>query len=274
VLAPNVARGNHMPSAIASGMASCKIGDALLIEGRYEESVASYSVCDQQIGRLAAADPHNELLEREAALAPVELGHALIEAGRASEGMPHIRRGIARREAESSDSSIARSIDALLRSWFGEALERQGQLREAAAEYTKARGFIARIGGAGAADPRIKGFYAAACDRLAAVSLRLGDVEGAARTYKEVQALLEPVVRARPDDYEIAYVLAETYTAQGDMAMARRAWPDAAALYRKSLDVWRPVPHPARISTSGFEVTVPSKVAERLAHAEREAGRQ
>jgi eukaryotic-like serine/threonine-protein kinase len=275
VLAPNVARGDHLSSAIESGMASCKIGDVLLIDGRYDESVTGYAVCERDIDRLAAADPHNEYLKRQSAIALVELGHALIEAGRSREGMAYIRQGIVQLDADSSDSAIARSVAALLRSWYGEALERQGQLREAAEEYTKAKQDIAFIGGAGAADPRIKSFYGAACDRLAAVSLRLGDVAGAVRAYTEVQALLEPAVRARPDDYEIAYVLAETYTAQGDMATARHAWLDAAGFYRKSLDVWHAVPHPARISTAGFEVTVPSKVSERLARSERElAARQ
>src|SRR6266699_2635610 len=84
---------------------------------------------------------------------------------------------------------------------------------------------------------------------------------------------------ARLTSYELAYMLAETHTAHGTLASIRaeRArtredqlaeWRAASDWYRKSLDTWSRVPHPARISMSGFEVTVPADVRSRLAQCE------
>ena len=76
------------------------------------------------------------------------------------------------------------------------------------------------------------------------------------------------------------YVLADTYTAEGRLAVSRseRAatrseklaqWETARQWFRKSLDAWSTVPNPARLSTSGFAVTMPAKVADELAECDR-----
>jgi len=47
-------------------------------------------------------------------------------------------------------------------------------------------------------------------------------------------------------------------------------WQSARDRFRQSLAIWKTVPNPARISTSGFEVTMPAEVQARLARCERE----
>jgi hypothetical protein len=126
----------------------------------------------------------------------------------------------------------------------------------------------------------VQGYYAAAAHRLGAALAKLGETDKALREYEAVRVLLEPVVAKHPRDLEPAYVLAETYTAEGaiaaDRAMRAHSGPEKLALwmtardwFRKSLDTWSRIPHPARISTSGFEVTMPQEVTRRLASAEQ-----
>lgn len=133
----------------------------------------------------------------------------------------------------------------------------------------------------GANDPRITGYLAAAIDRLGGTYAAQRDWDAASREYDEALRVLEPLVKAVPDDYELRYLLAETYTGEGTIAAHRAgrastrdghlaAWRSASDWYRKSLAIWSTVPHPARTSTGGFEVTVPTEVSNRLARCDRE----
>jgi eukaryotic-like serine/threonine-protein kinase len=257
-----------------------KIGDLLLIDGKASEALPYYGEFERVASRLAAADADSAQLQLSADIALVELGHALVELDRTDEGLPYIRRAVERMESDQTDLPFARSIEALVRGWFGEALERQGKVREAAHEYAVVKERIGAIRGSGE-NTRVLGYLAMATDRHAAALVKLRRADDAAREYQETLDLLEPLVKTHPNDYELVYVLADTYTAQAAMSAARAerartrpdrlaAWQSAAAWNRKSLDVWRTVPHPARISTAGFEVTLPDEVANRLARCERE----
>lgn len=170
--------------------------------------------------------------------------------------------------------------EVLIRGWLGEALERQGQIREASREYAVSKEVMAAVRAGGANDRRVQGFFASATARLAAALVRLGEIDRAMQEYEQARNLLEPLVKANPGDQELAYVLAETYTAEGTIAAARAeragtraerlaGWTAASGWFRKSLNTWSTVPHPTRISTSGFEVTLPTDVASRLARCDR-----
>jgi tetratricopeptide (TPR) repeat protein len=267
-----------MTAAFNTAVAYGKIGDVLLIDGKVKQAIPAYAEGVRASARLAESNPHNQSTQQEYFTSLVELGHALVEGGRMDEGMRYVRDGMSRMQADSTDTPLARSVQGLIRSWYGEALERQGKVREAAREYATVK---ERLGAVRNPDPRLQGFYAAATDRLAATYGKLGDVERATREYEESRKLLEPLVQAHPRSYELVYVLAETYTAEGDIAAARaqhapaRAekltdWQTGRSWYEKSLTTWGAVPHPTWISTSGFEVTVPAEVSRRRARCERE----
>jgi len=168
----------------------------------------------------------------------------------------------------------------LIRGWLGEALERQGRGRDASREYLVRQNGMAALVARGVDDRRGQGFLAAATVRLGATLVTLGDVDRAMHEYERARTLLEPLVKANPGDHELAYVLAETYTAEGTLAAARAerartpaerlaGWTAASSSFRHSLHTWSTVPHPTRISTSGFEVTLPTEVAIRLARGDR-----
>ena len=281
LLDPIVQRGDDLVASYNTAVVNGKIGDLWLIDGKTSQAVPYYAEALRPMSRLAAAEPHNETLQREEAVRLVSLGHALLESGRTDEGLRYARQALAKIEADSTSTPLVRSTEVLIRGWLGEALERQGKVREASHEYAISRELMSAVRAGGADDRRVRGYFAAATDRHAATLVKLGDIDTAMREYEESRILLEPVVKANPEDQELAYVLAETYTAEGTIAAARAGrardraeqlanWRGASAWFRKSLNTWSTVPHPTRISTSGFEVTLPADVSGRLARCDRE----
>ncbi len=280
LLAPLVRRGDNLIAAFNTAVVNGKIGDAWLIEGKTSQAVPYYEEAFRLVSRLGAADPHNESIRQQEAISLVSLGHALLELGRTDDGARYARQALARLDAKPASTPLIRSTEVLIRGWLGEALERQGRIRDASHEYAIAKEVMAAVRAGGANDRRVQGFLASATARLAATLAALGDIDTAIREYEQARTLLEPLVRANPQDHEIAYVLAEIYTAEGTLAAARaeRArtpaekhveWTAACTSFRKSLSTWSTVPHPTRISTSGFEVTLPSEVSARLARCDR-----
>jgi len=280
LLAPMVLRGDSLVAAFNTAVIHGKMGDVALIEGKTSQALPDYEEALRVVSRLAAAEPLNASIRQQEAISLVEVGHALTELGRPDDGVQYARRALARLGPNSTSPAIVRSTEVLIRGWLGEALERQGKIREASREYAISKEVMDALRKGGANDRRVQGFFASATNRLAATLVKLGEVEQATQQYEQARTLLEPLVKASPGDHEIAYVLAETYTAEGTIAATRAEhartpaaklaeWTAASASFRKSLDVWSTVPHPTRISTSGFEVTVPSDVSNRLAQSDR-----
>ncbi len=280
LLAPLVHRGDNLIAAFNTAVINGKIGDAWLIEANTSQAVPYYEEALRLISRLGAADSHNQPIRLQEAISLVSLGHALLELGRTADGTRYARQALARLDAKPASTPLIRSTEVLIRGWLGEALERQGRIREASHEYAISKEAMAAVRAGGANDRRVQGFLAAATARLAATLAALGEADKAMQEYEQARNLLEPLVKANPQDHEIAYVLAEIYTAEGTIAAARAGrartaperqvqWTAACTSFRKSLSTWSTVPHPARISTSGFEVTLPSEVSARLARCDR-----
>ncbi|MEO8679225.1 MAG: protein kinase [Vicinamibacterales bacterium] len=280
LLDPMVRRGDSLVASFNTAVLHGKMGDVALIEGKTSQAVPDYEEALKLISRLAAADPRNEAIRGQEAISLVALGHALLELGRTDEGVRYARQALARLDANAASTTRIHSIEVLIRGWLGEALERQGNIREASHEYAVSKELMEAVRAGGANDRRVQGYFASATIRFAATLVKLGDVDKATQEYEQARTVLEPLVKAHPEDHELAYVLAETYTAEGTMSATRaqhtRAeaerlaeWTTASAWFRKSLNTWSTVPHPTRISTSGFEVTIPTEVSSRLAQCDR-----
>jgi len=279
-LVPLASRGDIALAAFNTAVVNGKIGDAWLIEGRTSLAVPYYEEALRLVSRLAAADSHNAAIRQQEAISLVALGHALAELGRTRDGLEYAGRALARLDPQPGSTALVHATEVLIRGWLGEALEREGRIREASHQYALSQEVMAAVRASGANDRRVQGFLAAATVRLGATFVKLGEVDRAMQEYERARTLLEPLVKANPGDHELAYVLAEAYTAEGALAADRAArarvpaerlaaWTAASSWFRKSLDTWSTVRHPSRISTSGFEVTVPSEVSARLARSDR-----
>jgi non-specific serine/threonine protein kinase/serine/threonine-protein kinase len=269
-------RGAAFNRAVSYG----KIGDILLIDGKPADALPFYARSHELSSSLASSDPRDESLQIQDVISVLELGYVLVQLGRVDEGMGYIRKSVAKIESANTVTPHRRSVEAFVRGWYGEVLEGRGQVRDALQQYTMSKERLRAVRVNNSPNTRVDGYLAAITARRAAALAKLGETDKAVAEYEEVRAFLEPMVTADPKDYELIYVLGETYTSEGRIAAARaratasRAeklaqWEGARQWFHKSLEVWRKVPHPARFSTSGFAVTVPPKVAEQLAECDR-----
>jgi len=279
ILEPVADRSNNATAAYNLSTDFERIGDALLIEGRPADALRRYAESLRRVSALTAADPANESARQLKVAVLTLMGRALTEVGRGDEGIRTIRGALVMIEA-SPDIPDTRAREALARGWLGGALERQGKLHEAFQQYTVTKERLGGLLAKGVDNPRVQGFYAVACDRLGAVLVAMGDLDGGVREYEEAARRLVPLVKAYPPAQELAYALADTYTREGMAAsiLAEKAraaadrasdWRAARDAFQRSLDVWKGIEHPARMSGIGFEVTVPADVARKLAQCER-----
>ncbi len=255
-----------------------KIGDALMIEGKIAEAVSWYSKEQDGATQLSSLDPGNETIQRLGITSAGLLGHALIEAGKVEEGLKFERLALTKAEAQPSQTPLVRTFQAIATGWIGEAAERRRKLVEAVIRYKKAQEIYRSLRASGANDGRLQVFYCSSTDRLARTLLKLGKAEDARKEYDDARTLLEALLQADPENIEVMYALAETYTGEGDVAaqLARKTpvqsqraalWSSSVDWFQKSLHVWDKVPNPAWISTSLQEVTVPAVVSRRLAES-------
>jgi serine/threonine protein kinase/Flp pilus assembly protein TadD len=270
------ARGNNVKVATNTVVVTTKIGDAFLVEGKNSDASAYYSKAERMARQLAAADPHDALVQQLVVTSSAELGYGLVQAGRVEEGRSYIRKALAVAQTVPGHTPLIRTLQGIIHVWLGEALEHTGKIREASQSYARGKEFLGAVRADGANDLRMQVYFSAATIRLAAALVKLGKTEEAKKEYEQSLAVLEPLARGNPDDAEVLYALAETYTGEGmlsaTLSQSRHAgeqqlvgWKTARNWFQKSLITWSKVSHPARISMSGFEVTLPVEVSRRLA---------
>jgi len=258
-----------------------KIGDALLVEGYYSESIVYYSKAQKAAEQLATIDRHNEALQRAVITTSGQLGHALVAAGRMDEGLAYFRKADAVLKGALASTPLTHIFEGILYTWTGQALDHKGKTREAMQQYAKGKEVLAAVRAGGTNDPQVQVYFLSTTDSLAATLARLGKTDEARIEYEQALALLDPLSRTTPDDQRVLYALAETYTGEGTLyaKLAESShlreerlanWNAAQDRFQKSLYTWSQVSHPARFTTSGMEVTLPDEVSRRLARCNLE----
>lgn len=256
-----------------------KIADVFLTEGRVQDAVTWFRKGQHGAWQLSASDASDVEAAQLVITSSGQLGHALIEAGQTGEGLKYLTLALDKIQAHNPRTPLYNVFESIARMWIGEAWERRGRIADALTEYRKSKDAIASARAAGANDLRSMVYYCSSTDRLAAALLKQGKAADAAKEYAECRGILEPLLKANPDNMEVLYALAETYTGEGDVAasLAKDArepsvraarLKSASDLYQKSLDTWSKVPNPVRISTSLMEVRVPAEVSRKLAESQ------
>ena len=210
-----------------------------------------------------------------------ELGCALTESGREEEGIRYLRDAISQSQSAPTQTPLMRTVQAVFRTWLGQALRHQGKRKEASQEYATAKDLLAAVRTGGTDDVQTQISFCSAVDGLADSYLDLGESSKAKTEYDKSLAILEPRLHASPDDQDLLYALTEIYTGEGS-ASAKLAeashernekltnWQAARDWFQKSLDTWKKVNNPARITTGGIEMTLPEEVSSRLAKCNQE----
>jgi len=256
-----------------------KIGDIYLMDGRNSEALAYYRKGLEIAQQLLDRDPQNEMIRRAVATDYAILAHGLIETGQFPEALRNLQEARARMDSTQSQTPITRTLQGIIHAWIGEVLEHQGKAREAAQEYRKCIELLGAVRAGGTDDVRTQVYFSAAVDHLGAALVKLSEFDNARKQYEQSRILLEPLLKANPEEQEVMYALAETYTREGDLfsklaelsanpAEKVANWKAAGDSFQKSLGTWSKISHPARISSSGLDVALPDEVSRRLALCE------
>ena len=164
-----------------------------------------------------------------------------------------------------------------MQAWIAEAQMGTGKLAEAQKNFEAAA--------KGLAEDQ-DNFDDARCDlamveaKIGNVLLKMGKTEDARAHFQKALEAAKLEESVKQGDFSALYAAAEAYTGEGDRfsSEARKAtgdarWKlrrDARASYEKSLEVWKQIPIPSRLSGNDFLATTPQEISLRLAHIEAE----
>ncbi len=274
-------KGDNIRFASNATILTSKIGDVYLLDGQNTEAVRYYAEAQQEAARLKAMDPKNEFLRRTEITSSAELGLALIEAGRVEEGVRYLRTTLEAVAGEPSQTPLMRTLQGVFHMWMGEALEHQGRIRAASLEYARGQGFLSTVRAGGSNDLETQFYFCSVTERLAGSLLKLGQTQGARQQYEQSLALLSPLSHASPDDQDVLYALAESYTGEGMLAehlaesshLGKEKVSElqaASEWFQRSLNAWNKISNPARINSIGAETTLPPEVSRHLAQCNLE----
>src|SRR5581483_1469788 len=95
-----------------------RMGDMLLVAGRFQESVAYYRKQLDVDKKLVATDPKNMLVRTSLAAGYATYGHGLWRAGHVSEGLASFRQGFAELAQSKQNDARAKGLEITLTHWM------------------------------------------------------------------------------------------------------------------------------------------------------------
>jgi eukaryotic-like serine/threonine-protein kinase len=252
-----------------------RMGDMLLTNGRYPQSLKYYRQQLNEATIIATADPKNMLFRRTLAASYATMGHAFWRAGQVSEGVASLRQGLVEIGEPTDKDSQTRNLEALIKIWVAGALERSGDLAGALNNYRQGR---ASFEAEWAADPRdVEGrlMLAGTQDRIARICIRQRRFGEALTEYRKALTLTEPLSTGTPPNLEALYTVVNVYYGMGEVsiALAREAgvrnrkikyWTEARTWYQKSLDASGRIPNWRPITPNEFDSRSPKEIVARL----------
>ncbi len=258
-----------------------KRGVVKLINGDIAAASADFHRASLRMERLARLDPENKTFQSDRWINQFEDGCAIAVAGRYAEALPILERSLQGYLSLHLEADLGPGPPEM-RAWIGEAQAKTHNLTEALKNYQKAA--------AGLADDQAN-FDDARCD-LAMVQTKIGNalakmgkLPEAATEYKKALDTANLPWSLEHMDIPALYAAADAYAGLGEVtaANAREAIDpssqakllnDARIYYEKSLNVWKQIPYPARISGNGYAAGDPKQISLRLANLRVPAARQ
>jgi tetratricopeptide (TPR) repeat protein len=256
----------------AIGAATSRLGDIEMLMGNIAPARDAFHQARQRVERIAKLDPQNQTLQSDIWVADFEDGRALAVAGRYAEALPILKRSFQGYKSLHLEADVGPGPRAM-QAWIAEAQVGTHNLSAALANYeAAAKGF--------AEDE--DNFDDARCDlamveaKIGNVLLKMGRVQEAQAHYEKALEKAKLDVSAEHHDFPALFAAAEALAGMGDVSasQARNAadgrvrakfWTEASASYQKSLEVWKRIPNPTRLSGNDYLATLPQEVSARLA---------
>ncbi len=254
------------------GAAEGRLGDMAMIDGDIERARAAFHRARQRVEKLARFDPENKTLQSDIWVADFEDGRALAAAGRYTEALPILEKSFQGYKSLHLEADVGPGPPAM-QAWIAEAQMGVHKFGDALKNFEAAA--------KGLAEDEAN-FDDARCD-LAMVEAKMGGVLLKMGKAKDARAYFEKALEkakldasAEHDDFPALYAAAEALAGLGDVSTSEarstavesargKFCAEASAWYQKSLDVWKKIPSPSRVSGNDYLATPPEEVAERLA---------
>jgi serine/threonine protein kinase/tetratricopeptide (TPR) repeat protein len=246
-------------------------GDVELMKGDIGAARADFDRSHKRIERLARLDPENKMLQADLWVAEYHDGRALATAGKYAEALPVLQRAFQGYHALHLEEDSGPGPGAM-QLWIGEAQAGTHKFTEALKSYELGATIMA-------ADQAT--YDDARCD-LAVIETKIGDtlvkmgkLQEASATYAKALEIANLTFSLEHKDFPALYAAADAYAGLGDVAAAQarhardpaaqsQQYRKARTAYEQSLEVWKQIPNPSRISGNGYLAGDPHQVALRL----------
>jgi non-specific serine/threonine protein kinase/serine/threonine-protein kinase len=251
-------------------------GDIELMKGDIGAARADFDRSHKRIERLARLDPENKMLQADLWVAEYHDGRALASAGKYAEALPVLQRAFQGYHALHLEEDSGPGPGAM-QLWIGEAQAGTHNFTDALKSYEKAAAIMA-------ADQAT--YDDARCD-LAVIETKIGDalvkmgrLHEADATYAKALEIANPTLSLEHKDFPALYAAADAHAGLGDVAAAQarqtrdpaeqsQQYRKARTAYEQSLEVWKQIPNPSRISGNGYLAGDPHQLALRLENLPR-----
>jgi eukaryotic-like serine/threonine-protein kinase len=234
-----------------------RMGDMLLTDANYVQSLVYYRKQKDVTTRLVAADPKNMLFRVGLAASYATYGHALWRAGRVPEALVSLQHGLREMADSGQKDSRAKGLESQLVLWTAGALEKGDNLSGALHNYLLAQAGFRAICESDPKDVEDCLSLSGIQDRIARIYIHQGRLEEALAEDRNALALSEPLSAGIKPNLEALYTVLNVYYGMGEanVALARRpgtrrmktqSWKEACSCYQKSYSTFHSIPgwHP------------------------------
>jgi eukaryotic-like serine/threonine-protein kinase len=261
-----------------------RLGDMMLSDGHYAQSLVYYRKQLEGAERLAASDQKNMVSRIDLAAAHATYGHALWRAGRVPEALSSLRQGLAEIGDTGQKNSRAKGLETLLILWKAGALEKGGSIGDALHDYLLTRAAYSSVCESDPKDVEDCLMIAGVQDRIAGIYVQEGKLDEAVAEYEKALALSEPLSIGGQPNLAALYTVVNIYYGMGEDRIAlthksgtpgRRlqSWKEARVWYEKSHAAWLRIPEWRPITPNEFESRSLKQIEARLSLCQTALGR-
>jgi len=239
-----------------------RMGDMLLVKGRFEQALVYYRKQLALSEGLAAADPKSMTFRTNVTASRATYGHALWRSGQVTQGIAALQKGLADVAETKQRDSRSTGLEATLRLWIAGALERQGNSGTALPLYLLARNYFARICESDPRDVEDCLSLAGTQDRIARIHIRQGLMNEARGEYEKALSITGPLAAGDRPNLEAIYIAVNLYYGMGEVKRAARH--PSCDWYAKSYAALRRIPEWLPITPNEFDSRDPKQIRARL----------
>jgi tetratricopeptide (TPR) repeat protein len=241
-----------------------KRGDIMLMNGDSRAALASYRQARSTLEPMSKADPQNTMLQLDVAGMDYHEGRALAAAGHYAEAIRKLQSSAGtfrrlRAPIRTADDSPHGLGDIYI--WLGDVYARRDSLSSSLQYYRRA---LAALGTSDtlSMDDDTRCELGSGYVKTGELLTRMGKPQAASDAFRKALQITNLAAAMEHKDVPALYVIAEAEAGLGEVAASlagRAVAPDkvslqkeARAAHRLSLEIWRRILNPSRISPSGF----------------------